>query len=304
MSWNTADLLAACLRSLREAGEHRRVETIVVDNGSGDGTVEMMRQDWPEVRLVANATNEGFTKANNRAIALSRGEHLLLINADARLLPGCLDRLLARMAADPRAGAVGPRLVYDDGRWQRWTAGRAPSLRSALNYFFFLDRLFPGQAAFAGIYLGRDVRQAFRPDWVTSACMLVRRAALDQVGLLDERYFAYMDDVDLCQRLRDAGWNIWYSPDAEAVHLMGQSTRRHNRRVSPEALRSFNRYFARRHGHTATAVLKGIEAVGFGLRAAAYLGAAAVRHGEPGLRELASTHWTYCKLSLERSRGG
>jgi GT2 family glycosyltransferase len=295
VSWNTSDLLSECLMSLPRDGT---TEVIVVDNGSRDGTLAMLRE-WPQVQVIANAENEGFTRANNMAIRRSRGEFLLLINSDARLSPGCLDRMLAQLAADPHAGAVGPRLVYPDGTWQRWTAGRAPSLRAATNYYLFLERLFPGRRWSRGLFLGQDVRAPFQPDWVCSACMLLRRSALDQVGLLNERYFVYMDDIDLCQRLRDAGWHVWYYPDAEAVHIAGQSTKRQTGQVSREALRSFNRYFAHHHGRGAETVVRAVEAAGFALRALAYLAASQVWRRERRLGEMARAHWTYFETSLE-----
>src|SRR5262249_2238076 len=111
VNWNTRDLLAGCLRSLQAYGPvGRRLETIVVDNGFHDGSADMVRQEWPDVQVIRNTENEGFTRANNRAIRASHGAYLLLINADALLTPDCLDRMLARMEADPKAGAVGPRL--------------------------------------------------------------------------------------------------------------------------------------------------------------------------------------------------
>lgn len=304
VNWNTQDLLAGCLASLRDYGAPgRTMEIIVVDNGSHDGSADMVARDWPDVQLIRNAQNVGFTAANNQAFAVSRGDYLLLINADALLTPGCLERMVAQMQADPQAGVVGPRLVYGDGRWQRWTAGREPGLRSAANYFLFLERLFPHTPAFHGLYLGSDVRTAFRPDWVSSACMLVRRAAVEQVGFMDERFFVYMDDVDLCRRVREGGWRVWYCPEAEAVHFMGQSTKRQTGSVSPTALRSLNRYYAMHHGPAKTLALKGIEAVGFGLRAGLYMGAAAVRRNAPHLRAQARAHWTYCKVSMEAQLG-
>jgi GT2 family glycosyltransferase len=212
--------------------------------------------------------------------------------------------MLDRMRQDPRAAVVGPRLVYGDGRWQRWTAGRVPSLRAAAAYYLFLERLFPGVWAFEGLFLGQDIRAGRRVEWISSACMLVRHSALNQVGSMDERFFAYMDDVDLCVRLRTAGWNVWYCPEATAVHFMGQSTKRQTGTVSPTALRSFNRYFAMHHGRAATLVLKGIEAVGFAARTAAYLSMAIARPRErPHLRAQARAHWSYCKVSLELHLG-
>ena len=132
--------------------------------------------------------------------------------------------------------------------------------------------------------------------------MLLRRSALDSVGLLDERYFVYMDDVDLCQRLRDAGWHVWYRPDAEAVHLANQSTRRQTGKISPEALRSFNRYFLARHGRRATTALRAIEALGFGTRSLAYTAAATLRWRDARFKEMARNHWMHLKLSLEQPK--
>ena len=297
VSWNTRDLLEQCLHSIAaHAGDS--VEIVVVDNGSADGTSDMIRAHWPDVRLIANRENLGYTHANNQAIRISRGRYVLLLNADAMLRPGCLAALVARLEDDPKAAIAGPRLVYPDGRWQRWTAGRAPGLVSALNYFLFLDRLAPERLG--GMYLGRDVRVARRVDWLSSACMLVRRSTLERIGLLDERYFVYMDDVDLCQRARDAGYAVWYCPEAEAVHVMGESTRRATGSVSPEALRSFNRYFASRHGRRTALVVRGVEALGFALRTVAYAAAAALRSREPHLRAKARAHWSYFKVSVER----
>lgn len=298
VTWNTRDLMVDCLRSLAAhppAGRPFRVT--VVDNGSSDGEAETVARDWPDVHLIRNPTNEGFTRANNRAIRESTAAYLLLINADARLTAGCLDEMLECLESHPRAGAVGPRLVYGDGAWQRWTAGAAPSLGSALVHHLALDRIVPALDR-RGLYLGRDLRRPFQPGWVSSACILVRRSALDEVGLLDERIFTYMDDVDICQRLRDGGWQVWYWPAAESVHLMGQSVRRQTGNVSPAAVRSFHRYFRSRHGAVATALLRLVEAFGFGARAAAYRLLLLARR-DPRLRDGARAHWTYFKLALE-----
>jgi len=304
VTWNMADLAARCLASLRDHGPGAdAMEIIVVDNGSADGTVDMLRRDWPDVRLIANSENVGYTKANNQGIAIARGRHLLLINADAFATPGCLARMLDRLVRDDRAAVVGPRLVYGDGSWQRWTAGRAPSLRAALNHFLFLERLGRGAPALAGLYLGVDVHEARRVDWVSSACMLVRADAFRAVGGMDERLFVYMDDVDLCQRLRDAGWHIWYEPAAEAMHLMGQGSRRRQGGASPAALRSLNQYFARQHGHSAAAALHLIEVIGFGVRAAMYAAAAVLRR-EAIFRDKARTHWMFLRLMFQKEFRG
>jgi len=300
VSWNTAVLTERCLRALRTNATSISMEIILVDNGSSDGTVEMVQTAFPEVVLVVNTSNEGFTRANNAGIAIAQGRYILVINSDAFVSPGCITQLLSDLETRPRAAAVAPRLVYGDGRWQRWTAGSAPSVRTAANHYLFLERLSPGGRAFAGLYLGADVRQARRVDWVSSACILLRAEALKAVGGFDERIFLYMDDVDLCQRLRDAGWEVWYSPQAEATHLMGQIVRGQSSAPPLLALRSFEQYFSARHGRVAVLALRTIQIVGFTCRAATYHVAALIWR-RPVLAQQAKSHFASLVLIL---RGG
>jgi hypothetical protein len=299
VTWNTAHLLDECLESLDRHGAAEPMEIIVVDNGSTDGTLDRLARDWPVVTVIANATNEGYTRANNEGIRASHGDRLLLINADARLTAGCLPRMLARMDADPRCAVVGPRLVYADGSWQRWTAGRAPSLASVAAYTFGIDRLSGQGRPGPGLYLGHDVTDPFRADWVSSACMLVRRSALDDIGLMDESFFCYMDDVDLCQRARDSGWTVWYEPEALAVHLMGGASATARGAASPAALANFDRYFQRRHGRRAAEIMRCIQVAGFAARSAAYAAASLGGNGAVR-RSRARAHWTHLRLVLAR----
>ena len=300
VNWNTRAHLQGCLQSVVDHGlRQASMEIVVVDNGSSDGSREMVRDEWPTIRLLENAENEGFSRANNRGIRASTGEFLLLINSDARLRPGALDEMLRVMRSDERAAVVGPRLEFGDGRWQRTTAGRAPSLRTAINHYLFVDRLGIPHPWFAGLYLSRDVRRAFRPDWVSSACMLVRRAALEEVGLLDERFFIYMDDVDLCQRVRDRGWNVWYCPDARVIHYMSRSSSEAGGIAPPAAVRAFNAYFARRYGARRCAALRAAEVAGFGIRGVALSIAAALRPTRIDLVARARAQWAFCRAGLE-----
>ncbi|SDS74662.1 hypothetical protein SAMN04489717_3727 [Actinopolymorpha singaporensis] len=302
VNWNTRDLLDDCLRSVYEATPHGLTNhVVVVDNGSTDGSAEHLRSHWPQVDLVANDENVGFCRANNQALRITESPYVLLINTDARLEPGGIDGMLGYLRDDPTCAVVGPRLVYGDGTFQRWTAGQPFTLRTLANYLLGLERLLPGRPGAAGIYLGRDTDRAFQPGWVSSAVMMLRRSAIEQIGLLDERIFVYMDDVDLCQRARDAGWNVWYAADVTATHFMGASSRRAPGRASPEALRALNRWFVRRHGHAAGVVLRGLEVAGFGGRALAYVGLAVVTRS-PGRSSALSqmrVHATRLRLALE-----
>ena len=305
VNWNTADLLDGCLASVAEHTPEGLVnDVVVVDNASEDGSVELVRRRWPSVRVIANDENVGFCRANNQAIRVTDAPVVLLINSDARLTDGCLEAMLGHLARDPRAAVVGPRLVYGDGSFQRWTAGQALDLRTCANHFLGLDRWSDRRPSLASVYLAHDTPTPFRPGWVSSAVMLLRRDALDEIGLLDERIFVYMDDVDLCQRATDADWHVWYAADATAVHLMGATTRRVTGKASPEALRALNRWYGRRHGSGAVRALRAVEAVGFAGRAAAY----GIRSLVPGAdrdadRRQAAAHRTHLRLALERTDG-
>jgi len=268
VNWKTPALSIEAARSALEttpAGTANHV--LVVDNASDDDSLDALAACDLPIEVVANDVNRGFAAANNQGCSLAETDYVLLLNSDARLEPGALGALLDRIDGTPSAGAVGSRLVYGDGRFQRWTAGREPALAAAAVYLLGLDRLAP--LATSGIYLGRDVAEAFRPDWVSAACMLCRRAALFEVGLMDERYF-YMEDVDLCRRLRSAGYEVWYEPAAVATHLMGASTRQIGSGAGPVALQSFNRYFAERHSAAASVALRCAEVAGFGARSVAH----------------------------------
>jgi GT2 family glycosyltransferase len=270
VSWNTADLLQRSLESVRDHWPTEvSYEVIVVDNASDDGSPKLVHQAWPAVHLVENEVNEGYQRANNRGMSMANGRYLLLLNADAMLTQGSVQAMLHRLRVDPGAGIVGPRLVYGDGSWQRWTAGNDPQLLGAVAFFLFGER-FSGYLARRSLWLASDVAEPRSADWVSSACLLLRRTVLDDAGFMDERFFAYMDDVDLCHKARQAGWTVWYQPTTSVVHLMGQSTKRQTGAASPAALRNFNRYFALRHGQAPTVLLQAIEAVGFTARAAAH----------------------------------
>lgn len=299
LAYNHRELIGPCLDSLAlHLDGWPAHEVIVIDNGSRDGTADLVRSRWPHVRLIVNPDNVGLTRGRNQGIEASRGRYVLFLDSDARLRPGCLVTLVAQMEADPRAGAAGPRLVYGDGSWQRWTAGREPSLRSAANYLLFLERAFPHRPRFAGLFLTQDVSVPFMPDWVSGACLLIRREVFDEIGtfVTDVPPGYYMDDVDMCRRIRDSGRTVWYCAAAEAVHLMHASWRGS---ASRAPIRSLNHYFAGRRSAPATLALRVLEVVGFGARALAYLGAFSWSR-QPHLRSMARVHWTSCVAGLER----
>lgn len=298
VNWNTVALLDECLASvLASTPPDMSHDVVVVDNGSTDGSVDHLARHWPDVRVIANTDNVGFCRANNQAIRATDSRYLLLVNTDARLRPGGVAALLRYLEDDPRAAVVGPRLEYGDGTFQRWTAGRLPGALPVAVWLLGLDRFGPRALRRRGLYLSDDVRTPFRPEWVSSAVMAVRREALDDIGLLDEQIFVYMDDVDLCARALAAGWRVWYAADTTATHFMGSSSLREDGRPGTEAVRALNRWYVRRHGAAAGLGLRAVEALGFGARAALH-GVAALG-GRPGARVRAATHAARFRLAWE-----
>lgn len=224
VNWNTRDFLIECLASIQDstrALENLGIETFVVDNASDDGSKAMVQEQFPWVQLIENAANAGFAQANNQAMAQAQGEFVLLLNSDTRLLPGALQALLAFMAAHPPAGACGARLLNADGSLQ---PSCHPMLTPEREFWrlTFLDRLLPRATYKMASW---PVDQPHRVEVIKGACLLLRRAALDQIGWLDESYFMYTEEVDLCYRLAQAGWELWWVSQAQVLHYGGASSR-------------------------------------------------------------------------------
>jgi len=222
VSWNTRALTTACLASLAAAATPLAWDAWVIDNASSDDSVDAIREMFPAVQVVANATNVGFAAANNQGIRLCDGRYVLLLNSDTVMAPGSLRDLVAFADARPAAGVVGPKLLNPDGSFQSGPIP-FPSLWTETMSTTGLGRRW----RFAG-YPSRGPEasgHAQRTDYVSGACMLARREAIACVGLLDEGYFMYSEEPDWCWRMRQAGWETWYTPEAQVTHFGGQSTR-------------------------------------------------------------------------------
>lgn len=224
---NTVEDLRQCLRSIYSAEHDCHYRVWVVDNASTDGSAEMVRREFSQARLLVNESNEGFARANNRAIDMSEGEFVLLLNPDTIVPDRAFDRILDFLLRTPDAGMATAKLVKEDGTLDLACRRSFPTPFDGLCRSLGLSDLFPDSRIFARYnlrYLDED--EIAEVDAINGAFMMVRREAIDEVGLLDEGYFMYMEDLDWCYRFGEAGWAIHYVPEATVVHLKGRSSRK------------------------------------------------------------------------------
>jgi GT2 family glycosyltransferase len=238
VNWNTRQLLLDCLDSLDAAIGAVSADVWVVDNASSDDSVAAVEAQFPQVRVMKNAQNLGFAAANNQAIRASSGRYVLLLNSDTIAHAGSVEKLVRFADRHPEVGIVGALLLNRDGSIQPSWA-EFPTLWSELVGTNIRRRRPYGRSDGTTVY---DV------DWVGGACMLVRRAAIEQVGQMDQRYFMYSEEVDWCFRVRRRGWRICYLPAAQVTHLGGQSSRMVSTRMRAELYRSKLRFFAKHYG--------------------------------------------------------
>ena len=252
VSWNTCALMRDCLDSVFACSPRCEFDVWVVDNASSDGSAAMVRSQFPQVRLIENRDNVGFAQANNQAIQESEGEYILLLNSDTKVKSGALETLVAFMDSHSEAGAAGARLLNPDGTLQT-SCYPAPTLSRELWRLFHLDALRLHGSYNMADWNQNEVRAV---DVLLGACLMLRRQVLDQVGWLDGDYFMYSEEVDLCYRIQQAGWPLYWAPTAEIIHYGGQSTRQVATDMFLRLYQSKLLYFRKNHGRTAAQIYK------------------------------------------------
>lgn len=265
VSYQSQEFLPRCLASLENARRNLNLEVFVVDNASSDSGVEMVKAHFPNVVLIKNESNVGFARANNQALVLTKGRYVMLLNPDTELQANGSDALgilIDFMEQHPSAGACGPRLAYGDRSLQH-SAFRFPTLMQV--YF----DLFPPNWRLANSRLnGRfpkrlyDSGKPFLIDHPLGAALVVRRAAAEQIGWLDEGYFIYVEELDWCFRLKRAGWQVWCVPAAEILHYEGQSTKQFPDKMFVELWKSRRLFFSRNYSPAFNAILAPLVRLG------------------------------------------
>ncbi len=244
VNWNTKEDLLHCLECISKRRAGIREEVIVVDNGSRDGSGVEVKKVFAAVDLVENDSNMGFAKAANQGFNKSLGRYVLLLNPDTQVKEGAIERLTSFMDAHADAGISGAQLLNGDGSKQNSIAN-FPSLATELLNKRLLRWFFPKR------YLGKEINytEPVEVDSVIGACMMVRREALDQVGLLDEDYFLFLEETDLCYRMKKVGWRIFHVPEAEVYHFQGKSAEAERKRAKVEYFRSRYHFFKKNKGN-------------------------------------------------------
>jgi GT2 family glycosyltransferase len=225
VSWNSRGELPDCMRSVARSAGPMRFEHVLVDNASEDGGPDEVEREFPHVIVLRNSENEGFSRANNAAIARSRGRFVLFLNPDTEVLEDALPRLVQVMDENPDIGILGPKLLDATGRWNRDMGYRLPTLRTIANTYLGLSRLVPLPALFPGIVRSRDFHRLEDCGWVCGAALLIRREALER-DRWNEEIFFFGEDMEFCRRVRQRGWRICSTPEARVVHFSGRSMSR------------------------------------------------------------------------------
>ena len=246
VNWNTRELLLNCLTSVYATTAGLSIETIVVDNGSHDGSGQAVQERFPQVTLIQNTGNRGFAKANNQALASTTGRYVLFLNSDALLTEGALDNLVAFMDTTPEAAIAAGQYLNQDGSKQN-SFDNFPTLATELLNKTLLKILFPNKYPSKK----KEYREPMAVDSVIGACMLVRAEAIEVVGPMDEDYFFFMEETDWCFRMHRAGWRIYHLPHIKVYHLQGKSKEKNPSKAWIEYYRSVYLFFKKQRSRRA-----------------------------------------------------
>jgi len=266
VNYNVEHHLRRCLQSIYRSTRGISFEVTVVDNNSTDGSVDMVKNEFPEVKLIENCQNLGFAKATNQGLRGNKGRYILLLNPDTIVLPDALDKMIEFMEANSQAGALGCKLLYPDGSLQR-SCRSFPTLITAFFENTGLEKLFLRNRIIGRHRIGHwdynDIREVDQP---MGSALMVRRETITQVGLMDEQFYIYYEDVDWCFRIKKRGWKIYFIPEAEIIHYGGQSAWPNMSKMRIEGYKSRHKFFKKHYGILSEWIVKQMDLWGLILK--------------------------------------
>lgn len=298
VSWNVSSLLRECLNSLRDAGRGpRTLETIVVDSASTDGTVEMLRREFPGVRSLAQTENVGFTRGNNIGLEAATGRYILLLNPDTVVLDSAIERMADYLDTHQNVGIVGPQTLNSDGSLQS-TRRRFPDRRIALFETAWLRPYAPRGLLESYEFDGMDASATHDVDWMQGSCLMARREVYETIGGLDNGYAMFFEELDWCKRAKDAGFDLVYVGTARIIHHGGKSTEQIGARKHIHYNESKLRYFRKVYGSVFAALLRLFLLATYGWQLALESLKGALGSQRPLRRERASVYWRVLRSGL------
>lgn len=277
VTWNAKDFLKQCLYSIHRETKNLPFEIMVVDNASTDGTSEMVKKEFSEVELIENEKNLGFAKANNMAIRKildeKKSDYILLLNSDTVIQEQAIERMILYLENNPSVGAVAPALILPDRRFQTGAAGYLPSALTGFNYFFFLFKLFPenSKALFIEQSYFSKKKEPVNVDWLSGACLAIKREIVEKVGLMNEAYFFYLDDIDWGRRMKQSNVLLHYLSGINVLHFHGITYKRILKEINTRWLMMLYQYVRRERGQIEYILFRFFSIGGFLLRFILYV---------------------------------
>jgi GT2 family glycosyltransferase len=267
LNYNTRELTINALRSVYQSVTSCRFEVILVDNASKDDSIQHIQNEFPQVTLILNHENVGFAIANNQAMRVAQGRYVLLLNSDTLIQQDTLETMLQFMDKHPEVGAAGCKLVLLDGTLDKACKRGFPRPLASFYYAFGMSKLFPAVPRFNQYQLGyMDPDDAYPVDCLVGAFMFVRRTTIDQVGMLDEDFFMYGEDIDWCYRIKQAGWVNYYYPKTQILHLKGASSRRKPVKIVYEFHRAMWLFHRKHYKQRYSFIVNGLVYTGIGVK--------------------------------------